>query len=439
MIRKMMTFIKEHSVVPDRICAVGLALVPILQHYIGLIDNAGTTVLIILAPYLFIRVLSRLNSIKSSHFKLIIILSLFFVYKVIDHGTSFIEVSQAILVIGYLVAVALGCIDLNFFTKAAGCIAAVAGICLIVQYFCFYILGFHLQLVPVSLLLEESEPWVLGAQTGLVGVTGSLNSVYRPSAFFLEPSHLFMYSFPVLFINLFVCKGTKLNKIVAISVTAGMILCTSGMGIITAISAWVLFLVLWNEKDHSLKLVNIIRKRNLLTLGSMFAVLVLAVIFIPFFRESIIRIFYNPGGSNAISGRTHMAIRELKQMNVLQWIFGVSDSTALLGFNMPGFMATLYKYGIVGIMLSYEFYVKGLFKLEISYFCVTVVILVASFFSAHTHGTFFMLYYVFILMEGYNASLGEWQCEVSKVFGAPVRAVSRKLRHAGKGDNVGRH
>lgn len=165
------------------ICAGALALIPILQHYIGVVDNAGTTILAILALYLVLRVFPRLHEIKFSQVQCIAVLAMFFIYKVFDHGTSFIEVAQACMVIGYLLAVALDCINMSVIVKAASCVGATAGVCLVAQYFCYYVLGFHLQLVPTSFLLAESEQWVLGAQTGLVGVNGEASAFYRPSAF----------------------------------------------------------------------------------------------------------------------------------------------------------------------------------------------------------------------------------------------------------------
>jgi hypothetical protein len=71
--------------------------------------------------------------------------------------------------------------------------------------------------------------------------------------------------------------------------------------------------------------------------------------------------------------------------------------------NLSGYHATLYKRGIIGIFLTYLYYGQGLFKLKNAYFWLTAIILVISFFTAHTHGTFFMVYYAFFLINGYYA------------------------------------
>ena len=418
LIEKVCVYMENKVKIFDMICAMLLALVPLLQHYKGIVDNAATTLLIILIPYMFLRVFPKLKGLKASYLGLVLSLIIFYLYKIVDHGTSFVEIAQACIVISYLVTVVLGCINTKMLIKAASVIAAMAGICIIIQYFCYYVLGFHLQMVPVSLFLEESEPWILVVQTGIISITGEVGRLYRPSAFFLEPSHLFMYSFPILFINMFSKERTTFNKIVMYLVTAAMILSTSGMGIVVAAGAWVLFFAFWNEKDKEFSFSSFFRKRNMIGLGILFGIFVLIIIFVPFVRSSVVRIFFNP--------RTTLAIRELKKMNLIQWIIGVADSTTHLTFNMPGFMAMSYKYGIIGIILSYEFYVKGLFKLDFDYFWVSVLLILVSFFSAHTHGTFFQLYYVFILMEGYMTTTGKWIGEISTFFNKCKNCLLRK-------------
>lgn len=46
----------------DKICALLIALSPILQHYKGLYANAGVTALILISPYLVLKLLFRLKN-----------------------------------------------------------------------------------------------------------------------------------------------------------------------------------------------------------------------------------------------------------------------------------------------------------------------------------------------------------------------------------------
>ena len=411
---------EKHKKIFDAICAVLLAYIPIFQHYHAPIESVSSWVLAAMVPYLMLRVLPKLPQLRGEQLSLIFVLLLFFLYKLINHGTRFFEIMQVGLFAGFLVAAALYCIDTEMLTKFATCVACAASICIIIQYVCYYLLGFHLQMVPLSMLSPNTSQWFSAVKTGVVGITGSIGSLYRPSAFFLEPSHLFLYSFPLLFINLFDTKNGIAAKIAAVMISVALILCTSGMGIAVCAGAWVAFLALYDEKSNSFAISNLFRKRNLVVFCGLLIVFAAAIIFVPFIRASVLRIFVkNAAGSTAISGRTSVALRIISRMKPYQWVIGVSDTTAGLGTNMPGFMATLYKYGAVGVVLSYEYYVKGLFKLDVGYFWFAAVLLVVSFFSTHTHGGFFMLYYILLLMHGYKTSTGEWISQL-KTFAADI-------------------
>ena len=328
----------------------------------------------------------------------------------------------------YLLCMCQDVIDTKLLKNAAVTIAAAAGVVLLVQYVCYYVLGFHLQIVPDACLLEESGRWVAGVQTGTISVTGEVSRFYRPCAFFLEPSHLFMYGFPGLFITLFASPANRKTRIAALLISLGMVLCTSGMGIAVTVGAWGLYFALKDSDGDTFHLHNIFRKRNLIMSGALLGVCVLAVIFVPFVRNSVVRIFYNPGGSTAIDGRTERAMSALRhRMKGIQYVFGKADTIDALNFNMPGFMATVYKYGIIGVVLSYWVYVRGLFKLNMPYFWYSVILLVVSFFSAHTHGTFFMLFYVLLLKEGECVSQEAWIGEIkSPIVNLFKKARSRK-------------
>ncbi len=412
----------------DTLTAFLLAVLPILQHYIGIVDSASTVVLVLLFPYLLYKSLFLLKSLTLSRLSLLLTLMMFFVFKFVDHGTNFTETVNVCLMLCYLMFITLGCVDTRTLTRIATGVAVAAGVCVILQYICYYALGFHLQFVPTELLLEESSAWIPGVKTGVVGINGKVSRLYRPCAFFLEPSHLFMYSFPLLFINLFAPDRRAKRIVLSLLISAATVLSTSGMGIAVTAAAWGLFIAFWNHKDDSFRLKNLFCKRNLILIGILFVCVILAIIFVPFVRDSIIRIFSKSTGSSAISGRTTRALLQIRKHMPLQWIIGAADSLGTISFNMPGFMATLYKYGFVGVILSYEFYVKGLFKLNMPYFWFTVVLLGVSFFSAHTHGTFFMLYYVMLLTEGHNVATGEWQCELKEMFSKIKSGLKRSAK-----------
>ena len=226
---------------------------------------------------------------------------------------------------------------------------------------------------------------------------------YRPSAFFLEPSHMFLYVFPILFVFLLSPNIDNWRRKIAILLTVGLFLTTSGMGIGVSCFAWILYLGFNSGKLNNIKLKNVFRIKNLIMLITFCIVFIVLCFTVPFFRDSIVRIFVGEsGGSNAIEGRTAQGFNLIANLTGVKLLIGVTSTTVGIQFNMAGFVATLYKFGIIGTFLSYAFYVKNAICQKVPYKWIAVVIVFVSFFSAHTHGIFYMLYYVIILMMGYN-------------------------------------
>lgn len=404
----------------DKVNALLFVLSPILQHYKGLYRNAGFTLLIAVVAISFIRLLTRAIEHKIDRVCIIAItpLILFQVYKTIDHEISMSKIIYGIFMLFLFLEIASGVINAKYIVKYVSIIGSIAAVCLILQYTSFYIFRKHITMVPVSLLLPESEKWAMGAKTGLYGLRGIRNGFYRPSAFFLEPSHLFLYCFPVLCINLFLPNINEWRKRKAILLSIAMILSTSGMGVLITIALWIAYVVLYNSSSAS---DSIARVGKLLNVKKLFFISVIAVVIciayyhVPVFRNSIVRIVGSTNGerSSAIDGRTRLASALVQGLSGRTLLLGVTDNVDDINFNLAGFYATLYKYGIVGVILSYAFYIRGLFRLKNAFFCLTIIILVVSFFSAHTHGTFYMLYYIVLLMNGYHYSHQQNYSEIS--------------------------
>lgn len=390
----------------DCICAVLLALCPILQHYVGLVFNAALTVMVVLVPYLLLRVISNWGKLQLPALRVVLVMIAYMFFRVVDHGTSITELGQSGVLILFFAIAALGCIDLKLFCKAALMVSMLASALLAVQYVGFYIFKFHIQMVPTDLLLPSAEQWILGAQTGLAGITGKINDFYRPSAFFLEPSHFFIYAFPHLFLVLFGGKEKK-HLYAALLISLGMVLTTSGMGIAATVGAWVLYFALYDEKNHVFSVKNIFRKRNLILVGGVVVLFALAVAVVPSVRRTVVRIFATGTGVTAITGRISKALKGLQGMTFWQWIVGVEDTTHDISYNMPGLIAAIYRHGLIGMILSVELYTKSIYKLKLPYALVAAVILITSFFSAHTHSTVGFMYFSLILLSGYQTDARE--------------------------------
>ena len=401
----VMLKISKKQIKPEPFIAFVLAVAPILQHYKGLYENAGYTAILIAAPFIFYKlffVLKEWNfsTVQKDRLIALIPLLLFLAYSAVNRGISF----SRILYVGFFsliyISIALYCVDFKRILKYAFYICCAATAVLLIQYVCYYIIRYKLQLIPVGLLHEESSRWIERSTSKTIG------GFYRPSAFFLEPSHVFLYFFPNIAFLLFLPKINLRRKVAAMVLTMGVILSTSGMGIAVVAGLWAVYILLYSAKgnrENAPQLSNLFSKRTLVLIAVFLCALVVAYFTIDVVQNTVNRIFVNDSGSTAIAGRVRRAINHVKKMSARDIIIGYSKDVAVseFGFNRAGFFATLFKQGIVGIVLSYWFYLRGLRNVNSVNFWYTLVILFLSFFTAHTHGTFYMLYFVCFLMYGY--------------------------------------
>lgn len=395
----------------DRLNAFLLALSPILQHYKGIYRNAGFTVLFFVVVISFFRLFMHgmERRIDSNCIRAIVPMFLFQIYKIFDHSVTVSKTLYGLFMLLFFFEIASGAINTKYFVRCATTIGSLAAVCLILQYITFYIFGKHTIMIPVSALLPECDAWLLGVKTGLYGLRGVRSGFYRPSAFFLEPSHLFLYCFPMLCVNLFLPNMNSWRKRKAILLSAAMLLSTSGMGVTITVFLWIVYIMLYNSSSaasNRAKVWNLFKGRNVLLLIVFIVTIIVAYFRIPVFQNSADRILgaINGGNTSAIDGRTKLARDLIRGTSGKYLLFGITDNVDDINFNLSGFFATVYKYGIIGILLSYLFYVQGLFRLQSAFFWLSSIIVVISFFTAHTHGTFYMLYFVVLLINGYHRS-----------------------------------
>lgn len=393
------TIDNSHSFL-DKFFTFLVAVAPILQHYKGLLMNGGVTVLIISLPYTLLKIFLN-KRIVYRDFSLLLPILPFLLFKVIDHGTYVAEIGQVVFIVVYSLAFCLKALDTKMFVRIVWFISCLASILIVVQYICYYILGFHLRLIPTSMLLSDANQWIALAQTGRVGISGKISSLYRPSSFFLEPSHMFLYLFPALIYYLLPSGLGTSEKRKAVIISIGIVLSTSGMGLVVVAGVWILYFAKNGQNNSRFSLTKLLRPRNLLRIAFIILVIILLYYRVNPFRQSINRIISSAGLQSSINGRTALGNSFIRRMHGSQFLFGISDRYSDIDFNMSGFNGTMFKYGIIGTCLSYLFYLKCLFDLKNQHFWIAIVIISVSFFSAHTHGTFYMLFYIVFLTDGY--------------------------------------
>ena len=394
---------------PEIVIAVVLAIAPILQHYKGLYENAGFTAILLAAAFLFYKLFyavkqvvetKTLTNLQKDRLLTVIPILLFLGYTAINRGFSFTRILYAGFFGLVYIAIAMDCVDLKRVLRYAFYICLAATVVLLIQYFCYYVIRFKLQVIPVKLLHAESERWVERSTSTKIG------GFYRPSGFFLEPSHVFLYFFPSIAFLLFTPK-TNIRKIISAAVLSlGVVLSTSGMGIAVVAGFWAIYILLYSAKGNKKnepQFSNLFTKRTLIIIAVFLCVLIVAYFTVDIVHNTVNRIFVNDSGSTAIAGRVRRTINHLKKMSARDILIGYSKDVEVseFDFNVAGFFATLFKQGIIGVILSYWFYLRGLRNVNSANFWYTLVIVALSFFTAHTHGTFYMLFFVCFQMYGY--------------------------------------
>lgn len=397
--------INKNHISPEAFVALIVVLAPILQHYKGLYENAGFTAILLAAVFIFYKLFlivkaRAFTKTQKDRLLAVIPILLFLGYTAINRGFSFSRILYAGFFGLVYIAIALDCVDLKRVLRYAFYVCCAATVVLLIQYFCYYVVRFKLQLIPVSLLHEESERWVERSTSTKIG------GFYRPSGFFLEPSHVFLYFFPSIAFLLFMPKMSMRRIISAMFLTLGVVLSTSGMGIAVAAGLWAIYILLYSAKgnrENKPQFSNLLTKRTLIMIGVFLCALVVAYFTIDIVRNTVNRIFVNDSGSTAIAGRVRRTLNHMKKMSARDLIIGYSKDVAVseFDFNTAGFFATLFKQGIIGVILSYWFYLRGLRNLHSANFWYTLVIVFISFFTAHTHGTFYMLFFACFQMYGY--------------------------------------
>lgn len=380
-----------------------LALCPILQHYKGLIDNPSKELTIVIAAYALVKLFIR----KGEKIRIggIMGLVLYGLYVSVIHGFSFSALGREMAQVGIFLAAFNGVLDLRKFLRICTWIALAATVCIVVQYFCYYVLGFHLQLVATNLLSESAEQWIGLAQTGRINVSGKTMAFYRPSAFFLEPSHFAIFCIPVVCVLLLSKDSGRKEFIKAAVISAGVLLTTSGLGLVAIGAMWLLFVAFYlrnTRKNKKFVFSDILKPHSLLlilVIGGVFLVLYSTS---SVFRQSVNRIFISSAsGATAITGRTSTGIRALKMLSASTMWTGFGSRYSVHDWNMSAFFLTVFFHGVIGGLLFYWFYVRSLFHVRHAAFWMCVIFIGLSFFTVHMYAAYYRIFYTLVILQGY--------------------------------------
>lgn len=259
-------------------------------------------------------------------------------------------------------------------------IAIVASYVIFVQFFFYYLFGMTLSegtaLLPFQdFLIESAKPYMEKSSV--------MDGLFRPSAFFLEPSHMGRYC--ILGLIVYLVEEEKLftkNKII---ISLGIIMTTSGVGLLALLAVWLLWIFFGND---------VVNKKILTRILVIFIALILVVVIayftVPFFASTVNRMFNSGDGYNAISGRLGTSYL-FTQLEGLDSIFGMGfknyPTYGALNtlYYMTGIIKLLYCQGGVGFLILggcilYMFFEakKRMDKLQIMVMLIAIVYIVAT-------------------------------------------------------------
>ena len=387
----------------DSIILFFVALAPILQHYRGIVVNPSLGITYLFAIIALFRLFSHKICINIGF----LFLFIYSLYASFIHGINFTYLMREMSQVAVFLAVINGLFDIKKLLKYCRYIAVTATALIILQYFCFYILGFHLQLVAIPLLNPSNEQWFGLIRTGMIGVTGKRLAFYRPSAFFLEPSHFAIFCIPVITTTLFSRTGDeKRERMIALFISLGVLLSTSGMGIGALVFCWGTYLGFFygqKGKARTIHLRNLLNTRSIFLIVAMLILLIVLYLGVPFVRQSVQRIFFAGGNSSltAIEGRTITGRRSLTMLQGMRNLIGFGDIYDISNWNMAAFFFVTFRFGWIGTVLFYSFYVYSAFKIRREAQMMTIIFLMLSFFTVHMFGAYYKMYYTMIILNGY--------------------------------------
>lgn len=200
--------------------------------------------------------------------------------------------------------------DFDYFIKGYKKVAIFATVFIIVQTLLFKFKGYVLMgTIPG---LEVNNPGYSEE-----AINNLYTYFYRPSSIFLEPGYYAQYITPYLAYTLFTRNKTFKSKFIeALYLTVGLMLSTSGQGIIIGLFIWGIWFMagFYNSKSKKINLIFIIG-----LLG--FIVSIFFILRIPIIERSIDRLFGSPTASS--SSRIFRGFAIFEQLAPIYKVIGV--------------------------------------------------------------------------------------------------------------------
>ena len=363
-----------------RLYALFLSILPIVMEYKTPELHYGLATILIAIGMLYAGAISigRVNKIDKG---LVVVLALYLGYSLYKStGLNFL-LPIAILV--HISAISTGFVNFEYFRKYIETFSLVASLCVLAQQLIHITTGIHIPFINANWLTDELQYYVPLITSGYGN-----EAMYRPSAFFLEPSHFTQYVIYGLGSSLFKTLPSFKKPII---LSLGLFATTSGMGFVLTFAIWGWWYLTYKRRGAS---------RGLIKTVIMLALLMIAALAlfsnIPFFAGIMSR-FIGSGDSdyNAIDGRLFFWNSLFGGENFNSLLFGFGEQ-ALLEEEVyfTGFMKILFAYGIVGFVFYAIFLLYLLFHMKNKLCRMYVIIYIGLLFVANLTGFINIIFFV---------------------------------------------
>ena len=324
------------------ILSVIIAFLPLISfvEVPGLGIGLGMFSIIIWSPWLIFICLTRLQLNDIAKFSFFICFCAYSIY------VSWGNVSNAvgfILILIWGMGTYKNLINEKILFGIMSAVSIIAGFIIVAQILSYYVFGYTIRPYIPS-LYEKS---IVENYYDVIFAGSNHGKMYRPSAFFLEPSHFSEYSFMALLWNLFGNKWKNGLKIAAI-ISLGILLTRSGMGIAMVAVAWAIYYIIGLDLKKNENIVNAV----LVAIVCVFVIIV--CLKMPFFQSAVNRVSSTEGDYNAISGRLFWWNYYFGPLSLTQLVMGCGYNAVEMDKYMTGFMKLLYCSGIIGVILFYS-------------------------------------------------------------------------------------
>lgn len=371
----------------DRCFCLFVALIPIVYVYNFPAVNVsiGTVLMFAFIPHVIIKSSVIKSKQRKSATGILVAILMYFTYLVVRSDGIEKQMLLYFVTIMMLILVVKGGLNNSLFRQNIETIAVINSLIILVQVVAHYLFHRNIQFIQYSLLQQDYKETYASVSTEFF-------TLYRPCGLFLEPSFNSQYCLFALISCLFSQNARPKYKRVLI-ICLGIILSTSGMGIMlmSGIITWFLFI---NKEKFGKKI-----RKIIIALG-IICFLLPVLIRTPFFRNAIERVFSSFEGYNAIEGRTGNWQQALHSLNTHQYIFGLGGSSNYQWY-LSGFPDTIYKYGVVGIILKINIFIQVIIRRRSNYIMCCSVVYLVLFCVAHLTGAFLDAFYICILLGDY--------------------------------------